>query len=346
MKVLFVLEAGIPEYRNFLFEKLSKENKITKLLVLHNGRVYNGKGDYESKKLRFIGSRKLGFHIGILKYIFKYDIVVSTYNLRIISCWLPVFFKKKWIFWGKGLGKNEATLVKKLREITAQKATMLLVYNNFKRDELLQKINILPQKVIAYNNTIMIKNPGIDINSPKTYFLYFGRIQKRKGLKELLLEYKKFIGIANPEKRIKLRFVGNGDYSTELKQTATNLKITDSVEFFPGVYDDESIKKHFLNALAYISPYNVGLSIINSFAYGVPVVTCTNPQSGPEYHYLNESNSFRLKDINQIHQILKDLSEANLKGKSEYCHQYYLENLTPEFMYSNFYNAIIQAYNK
>ena len=50
MKVLFILEAGIPEYRNFLFERLAKENQISELLILHTGRLYNGQGNYKSKK--------------------------------------------------------------------------------------------------------------------------------------------------------------------------------------------------------------------------------------------------------------------------------------------------------
>src|SRR5690606_6201231 len=98
MRVLFILEMGIPEYRNFLFERLSSEESISELLVLHNGRTYNGSGKYLSKKLKFVGTTKFGFHLGLLRYIFQYDVVISSYNLRILSCWLPMFLKKKWIF--------------------------------------------------------------------------------------------------------------------------------------------------------------------------------------------------------------------------------------------------------
>ena len=98
MKVLFILEAGIPEYRTFLFERLAKEKDISELLILHTGRAYNGKGEFNSKKVKFVGNNKFGLHIGLWKYLFKYDVVVASYNLRIITCWLPVFFKKKFIF--------------------------------------------------------------------------------------------------------------------------------------------------------------------------------------------------------------------------------------------------------
>ena len=49
------MEAGILEYRNFLFERLAQEKEITDLLILHSGKIYKGHGNYNSKKIRFVG---------------------------------------------------------------------------------------------------------------------------------------------------------------------------------------------------------------------------------------------------------------------------------------------------
>lgn len=209
MKVLFILEAGIPEYRNFLFERLAKEKQIIELLILHTGRTYDGKGNYNSKKVKFIGSNKMGFHSGIWKYIFKYDVIVSSYNLRIITCWLPVFFKKKFVFWGKGLGSNEGGLVRQLRQVTANKAMCILVYNEAKKKEFLEKIKIDESKLIAYTNSIYISNSGFNPESERDCFLYFGRIQQRKGLEELIHQYSLYVNKRGNRLPLKLRFVGN-----------------------------------------------------------------------------------------------------------------------------------------
>jgi len=344
MKVLFILEAGIPEYRNFLFEKLSKEKEIKEFLVIHNGKIYKGSGDYNSKIVKFIGNNKFGFYVGLWKYVKQFDVVVSSYNLRIVSCWLPSFFKKKWIFWGKGLGSNESNLIKGLRKITAKQGSNILVYNEFKKNELVKKLNITEEKVIAYNNTIHIENAQNlgDVN--KEYFLYFGRIQERKGLLELIQEFNKYIKKNKDTNSLRLRFVGNGDYRKVLEKETIDLGLDDCIEFFPGVYNDEGIKEHFSKAKAYISPYNVGLAIVNSFAYGVPVVTCSKPQVGPEFHYLNKENSIIIEDISSMSEAFEKVEKLNSNEVGAIIYDYFNQNINSDIMYTHFLNTIKKTY--
>lgn len=346
MKVLFILEAGIPEYRNFLFERLTKEIDISDLLVLHTGRTYNGTGNYRSKKLRFIGNNKFGFHLAVFKYIHKFDVVISSYNLRIITCWAPVYFKNKWIFWGKGLGSNDGAIVNFLRKQTAKKASRILVYNEIKKLEFIAATGVDTNKVIAYNNTVLIKNPGIENHSEKGYFLYFGRLQRRKGLEDLVKQYGQYVNNRHTKNVLKLRFVGNGEFTEELRKLVKQLNLTEMVEFFPGVYDDESIKNHFASAIAYVSPYNVGLAVINSFAYGVPVITCVTHQVGPEFHYLNKNNSFVFNNIEQLHGLLDDVGQMDLEATYLYCYEYYKNYLSSDIMYNHFVKAIKETYNE
>src|SRR5690606_25922177 len=135
-----------------------------------------------------------GMHLGILKYLLNADVIISSYNLRIISCWFPaILFRKKWIFWGKGLGSNESLIIHYLRKISSKWCRYMLVYNETKKQELVNKLNISQEKIIAYNNTILISNSKDYKNHEKKYFLYFGRIQKRKGLLELLKVYNQYV---------------------------------------------------------------------------------------------------------------------------------------------------------
>lgn len=350
MKVLFVLEAGLPEYRDFLFEKLNKEAWVSELLILHNGRLYNGGGMYKSIKLKYIGTDQGGFQIGVLSYIFKYDIVISSYNLRNLSCWLPCFLKKKWIFWGKGLGSNDGFIVNTLRTLTAKKASALLVYNEFKKKELIQLTKVSKEKVFAYNNTIPVSHPEMLGHKPKTHFLYFGRLQERKGLVDLIKEYKNYLLKNDHGKIFKLRFVGNGNDVHKLKELVKELGLETMVEFYPGVYDDKSIKEHFAHAVAYVSPYNVGLGVVNSFSYGVPVITCKTPQVGPEFHYLNDKNAFIVEDITNFKEAMVKISQLydseDILPIFNYCYTYYSKNLSTTYMYNSFVKAIKKVYNE
>ncbi len=338
------MEYGIPTYRNFLFERLSKALEIKELLVLHTGRIYsNDNVEFNNKTIKFIGNNKVGLHIGVLKYIFKYDIIISSYNLRMISCWFPVFLKKKWIFWGKGLGSNDSFLTNFLRKITAKKAFRILIYNQNKKDEFLSKINIDEAKLIPYNNTIFVSNPENLSRENKKYFLYFGRIQERKGLLELLYEYRNYLNnLKRGSKCFRLRIVGDGEYLENLKEHVEKLNVEDYIDFFPGVYHDEKIKEHFREAIAYVSPYNVGLGVVNSFAYGVPVITCKEPQIGPEFYYLTKTNSVVVDKTGDLSNVFQSFSDSKYNHLDPYT--YYYENLSADNMVEKFKEVIKQVY--
>ena len=345
MKVVFLMEAGIPSYRNFLFQELYEDQRITDLIVVHNGKVYNGKkGNYKDVKVPFIGNNKLGLHLGILKYLFQADVIVSSYNLRIISCWLPaIFFRNKWIFWGKGLGNKESFLIKYLRKFSSKFSRYILVYNEIKKQEIIEKLQLPKEKVIAYNNTIYISNPLDYSNEIKKYFLYFGRIQQRKGLLELIESYNEYVqAIKKP--KYKLRFVGDGDFKEILIKRVQELNIEQFVEFYPGVYKDDEIASYFKEAVMYVSPYNVGLAVINSFAYGVPVLTCTKPQVGPEFYYLNDSNSIIVKSIKDFKEIFINSEDLLIKFKDISTN--YSLNLHHSNMLKHFKETIIKVGNE
>lgn len=342
MKVVFLLEAGIPSYRNFLFDYINKHPDVSDFLVLHTDRIYNGKeGNYKDKKVTFIGSNKLGLHIGVWKYLLEADVIVSSYNLRIISCWFPaLFFRKKWVFWGKGLGEVESFLVFFLRRITAGWCKFLLVYNEVKRREIIEKLNVNKDKVIAYQNTVLIEHPFDHQSDAKECFLYFGRIQERKGLIELIRAYKAYIDRVEGPK-FRLRIVGNGQYKDTLRDEVERLKIIEWVDFFPGVYDEKSIKDHFKIAAFYVSPFNVGLGVINSFAYGVPVLTCKSPQVGPEFYYLNETNSVVVENVSQFSDVFLELDQNGFKKYNAF--EYYNKSLHHTIMLDNFINTLLKV---
>lgn len=346
MNVVFLLEAGIPSYRNFLFNFLYENPSINQLLIIHTGRIYDSKeGDYLDKRVKFIGSNKLGFHLGIWKYLWNADVVVSSYNLRIITCWIPSFiFRNKWIFWGKGLGENDNFLINFIRSITARNCRYILVYNEVKKKQLVSKMNVLEEKIIAYQNTIKISHPIDFSKEKKSYFLYFGRIQKRKGLLELLANYKLYIEEFQSSKS-KLRFVGDGDFKKELIEYVKENKLDEYVEFFPGAYTENEIKEHFKYAKVYVSPYNVGLAVINSFAYGVGVLTCSFPQVGPEFYYLNNLNSIIVEEINYFKDIFLKLDNENVFD-GEKLFEFYLNNLSYKIMERNFLDTIIKVGNE
>src|SRR5690606_30994980 len=113
-----------------------------------------------------------------------------------------------------------------------------------KKQEIIEKLQLPKEKVIAYNNTIYISNPLDYSHEIKKYFLYFGRIQQRIGLLELIESYNEYVqAIKKP--KYKLRFVGDGDFKEILIKRVQELNIEQFVEFYPGVYKDDEIASYF-----------------------------------------------------------------------------------------------------
>jgi glycosyltransferase involved in cell wall biosynthesis len=345
MKVLFISDFGLRSYREFIYNALNESEYIDDFLVVHSGLKYHGNFEsLHSLRLPFIGNYKtIGMHIGVLKHIYKYDVIISSFNLRILSCWLPslIFRKKKWIFWGKGLGDSESILVKNTRKLLANRADRILVYNEVKKNELINTLKIDKSKVISVNNTIKISNAGYDERSNGKYLLYFGRIQERKGLIELIDSYHKYIEQCEWDHFPHLRLVGDGIFKKKIKERVNDLELNKYVDFFEGVYDDVSIKNHFKNAIAYISPFNIGLAVVNSFAYGVPVITTKIEQAGPEYYYLNDKNSIICKGIDDLAVAMVKITNSDkiYKYKKD-CFEFYKTNLDYRIMLSNIKKAI------
>lgn len=128
------------------------------------------------------------------------------------------------------------------------------------------KIN--PDKLLVLNS--FIKESFFNINpeyNDKGYFLYIGRLSKEKGVHYLIEAISKF-----PD--IKLHIVGKGPEEKNLMELSKKLN-TSNVTFL-GFLSDKEVEDEYKNCIATILPCNwfetFGLTIVESFAYGKPVI--------------------------------------------------------------------------
>ena len=78
--------------------------------------------------------------------------------------------------------------------------------------------------------------------------------------------------------------IGNGDEERrKLTRLAVSLCVEDNVVFQDGIYDELQLAPWFLSGSVFCYPANIGLSLIHSFWYGLPVVTSDHrPSQNPE----------------------------------------------------------------
>lgn len=343
MKVVVLLEYGIPHYREFIFDYL---NKICDdFLVVHTGEDFSN-GEYSFKTVRCkvtkLGISRLGYHHDIVKYVREYDVIIGSFNLWRPMCWLPALLSdKKCILWGQAFGRRDNFFLRAIRRWAGRRADSVLVYTQRGKAYYKYKLGI-EDKVHVTQNTLYIPNHAYT-NCERRYFLYVGRLQRRKYLTEMfevMADIKKREGMQGEVFRI----VGNGDILDELKQRAKSLGVAEHVNFVGAVYDDNELREHFSGALGYVSPAHVGLGVVHAFSYGIPVITHRTENHAPEFDYCNPVNSYlcngreELKEV--VEKLLKDGSESYKKGRAAY--ERYDKQLRAEHTQEVFRKAVLE----
>lgn len=342
--MLIILEFGIPPYRDFLFKFLNKQPEISDLLVVHTGQKFpKFNYSYPTLEVDTYKFHNFFFHKNVINLIKKYDIIISSFNIYRPICWFPLIFikDKKWILWMTGIGRDNFPFInKEFRKFFINKANFLIVYTEQAKKNINNKWSIANSKIEVSNNTLKITNAELT-KDKRYYFLYVGRIQERKGLLKSLIScyrLKKEYGLEIP-----LVFVGDGDYIKILKKYVDQKSLHNLVTFYSGIYDDRILKNLYKNAIAYLSPDHVGLGVVHSFSYGIPVMTCKNKFHAEEFNYCNEKNSYLYdKDDDLLFYMkdaFKDVTGSFLKGKRGY--SFYEENLDFKNMCYAFLKTII-----
>lgn len=349
MKVLFVFEFGLLHYRLPILERIAADDSVEKVDIMHTLEHTNGKYGFTELKTQTKNIWRFKYIPEVKNLLDKYDVIVFSFNL-----WRPSWFyalgkprKAKYIFWGQGFGRENNTLIARLARVYFANWADALIFYTPTECAKFEKYGVPRKKMFVAQNTLHIPNASPTTDSAKTDLLYVGRIQKRKGVDDLL---RAFAMVVNeiPE-AVKVRVIGdaiNPEDKTELQNLAAELGLQQRVTFEPGVFDDDALKEKFANSIAYVSPNHVGLGVVHSFAYGVPVITNKNRMHAPEFEYCNDENSILYEgELNELAASIKLLcnNPALQKQLGEAGYEYYDNNLRVHNMVNGFLDSFHYA---
>tara|TARA_Y100000385_G_C13074760_1_gene630851 strand:- start:949 stop:2010 length:1062 start_codon:yes stop_codon:yes gene_type:complete len=336
-KVLFVYD-NILHYRIPLFNILGEKYDFT---VLHSGK----KLDIENTKFNevHISCKKIGpiflreeamWHLNENEY----DILIFNFDLRYILE-LIFLFKKirnpKIILWGAWLTKSKFANFLRLFFLKRYKS---LFYCHESRMDFVN-LGVKQDTTWVANNTIQVNNRTESFKYDKDIILSSGTLNARK--KNIILINAFSCILSKIDEKIKLIFIGDGVELNNLKNLTKELDITSRVVFLGKILDEKKLISYFKRAYLSVSFGQAGLSILHSYAYGVPYITSKNAISGGEISNIkNEYNGFLTDDTQKSLEdsLLKLLRNINLTKKmgvnsykhySEYCT---MENMSQGFI--------------
>ena len=277
MRVLFI-QPDCRQYRVKLFDELARS--LEGLELLHFGpRKFSERKDLLESKVPKINFMKFHWVSGLYKIVRSYDAVVVGFDPHWLNVFfLSVFFRRKIVYWGHGTSKTP--YLNPLRGFVGKRAKAIVTYDDNGKKDIL-KLGIDPSRVFVANNTQYVSNSEDLSSTVKNSFVFVGRLQPRKLIEDLIIAFAQIKD--DLPKGSETVIIGDGSHVTQLRSLAAKLQVEQYVRFIKGTTDEEELKSYFARAYAYVSPGHVGLGVLHSFAYGVPVITYEGTQHAPEY---------------------------------------------------------------
>ena len=215
------------------------------------------------------------------------EVIILFVNLKHLYLFPVLVFAKmngiKTIYWGHGkdLQNPDSKIKNYLYRLEFNLVDRILLYST-SLTELINKSN--RHKVTVANNTLATNRKHFSLEEllevrdkygigENTLIICVGRIQKYKRIPDLIAA---FAQIRNPD--VGLLLVGSDD--EELLGALDDRRI----HYLGAVYGEELEKLLSLSNI-YCMPGAIGLSIVDAFQYGLPIVT-EDVQHGPEIMYL------------------------------------------------------------
>ena len=341
-KVL-IIQNYIPKYREYIYDLIGCNSD---LVIAHSGKEVKELKNVKQTILKNIKVGPFNYQVGLLRHMTKQDLVIAMFDIHWIKSIVALVFcrwkKIPFYWWGHGLGRN--TFFNHLRIQLIKLSNGLILYSENSKAAIVNK-GVDPKQIHIAHNTLHISNSAFDSAAIKTHFLFVGQLRPIKRIPELLNAFSQLI-IVSPKEDLKLYIVGDGPNLNEYKKLAASLMISHNVIFTGSITDEEKLKELFHKSYAYVSPGDVGLGVLHSFAYGIPVITrhSLDANHGPEFYNISHNQNGLIYDgkINSlVESMLRVLTEENLSkdlGKNAY--SLYKKCRSPEHMVSDILTLI------
>jgi glycosyltransferase involved in cell wall biosynthesis len=232
----------------------------------------------------YLVGRRLLWQSGCLLRCVRAERLILELNPRILNVWAALLLRRalrrETTLWGKawphtGRGSRSDTVRNLLRRLAGN---LVLYTETEAREVRLRNPRI---RVSAAPNALYPLSEAHHRQPVGTRsFLHVGRLAQ---VKNPTLALEAFV-LARPElgEEVELVFVGEGPLRPRLEQRARELGAADCVRFAGFVPDIETIRTLYGNAVASVSSRFVGLSLMQSLWFGVPMIIAGDEPHSPE----------------------------------------------------------------
>lgn len=299
MRKLKIIQTAAPSYRKRFFEEI--KHHLQDDFELYSGDRYfeNSVATDPSIERRvcnnhFFAGRCFLYQTGIWHLLFSRAVLVLEMNPRIISNWIFLILRhiagKKTVLWGHAWPREgRHSRSDRLRHIMRVLASSIITYTLQQKEELQEK---MPNKHIEaapnalYSAQSMVTN---EIESAPIHLIYVGRLTRGKKSFFMVKAFAQALPML-PE-AMNLIVVGDGEEKQALVGYVSENNLEDRVLIKGSINDFKTLQKLYGTSLCSVSPGYVGLSVTQSFGFGVPMLVSRNENHSPEIEAVQEGQN-------------------------------------------------------
>jgi len=347
IKVLILIN-NLFHYRVPIFNILAEKCDLT--ICYSIGQYEIDKEKFKVLKLPIIKWGKFAIHKNnIFKFCQKYDAIIALGDIAWLNIsFLPFWKKRKYkiIFWTIGVSasyKKKYDNIKYwdcVRDYFYKKADALVFYSDYPINKYIKR-GFIKERLFVAPNTVDV---CFDVNwkeIKKDSLLFIGTLYREKGIMALLENYKS--AYKENSNVLPINIIGGGDEYEAVNNWIIDSELSDKIILLGAIYNNKKKSIYFKRAYACISPYQAGLSVLESMGYGVPFITMQNAITGGErFNIKNNINGILIKKEAEIKDIIVDISQNPEKyiQMGIRAREYYNDSHKPEDMAKGLYSAI------
>jgi glycosyltransferase involved in cell wall biosynthesis len=244
---------------------------------------------------RYLLGRRLLWQSRVLRPLMRADVAVLELNPRIATVWIALLLRRlrgrRTVLWGHAWPrKGRGSRTDAVRQVMRKLADTLVVYTDTQARELRE---LTPEGDIGSAPNALYREHemhSISAGRPPSDFVYVGRLLPTK--KPMVLLDAFLLALPRLPDDVRLVFVGDGPLRESLEAAASRAGIGDRVHFTGHVSDIETLRQVYSQAIASVSPGYVGLSLIQSIGFGVPMLAARDEPHAPEIEAAVEGQNF------------------------------------------------------
>jgi glycosyltransferase involved in cell wall biosynthesis len=345
---VLVVYTELLEYRVGVFEALAEHCNMT---VVHSGkRLTDGDRGFEEIVIPVRKLWRLRFQAHLFRVIKRDDFSVVIFFMDIAWVSTVIAFLRlprcqrrlTWGIWRTGFFVADCW-----RLILAKRAHCNIVYSHTAAKDLVS-CGVSPSRITVAVNTIRVRRPGRNAASHRNCVLVVGSFNKRKQNDVTL---RAFAAVAERLRiDIRLVFVGAGVDRERIERLAQASVLRNRIEFHEATHDEDLLRSFHDHAVCSVSFGQAGLSVLQSFAFGVPFVTRRDAITGGEReHVIHRYNGLLCEDTQgsleeSLEYMFQDSCRAQQLGQQAL--DSYLKHASVHHMVSGFLSAMNRGDNE